>query len=48
MPNVVLSELHTFIVGLVALWLGAAVSRHVGVLERFNIPNSGRWGSCQS
>ncbi len=38
MPSVVLSELHTFIIGLVALSLGIELCRRVGVLEQLNIP----------
>ncbi|MGH7380815.1 MAG: sodium/glutamate symporter [Candidatus Methylomirabilales bacterium] len=39
MQTLALSELHTFVVGLVALSLGTALSRRVGLLERLNIPN---------
>jgi ESS family glutamate:Na+ symporter len=38
MLSVGLSELHTFIIGLVALSLGTELCRRVGVLERLNIP----------
>jgi ESS family glutamate:Na+ symporter len=38
MPSIGLSELHTFIIGLVALSLGTELCRRVGVLERLNIP----------
>lgn len=38
MPSVGMSELYTFIIGLVALSLGTELCRRVGVLERLNIP----------